>query len=63
MQQNLPLSWDDSEQNIEDNIQPKPLLLKGAAEDQVQEMDDYEKSSGQNIEEEIQPRPLLLKRL
>lgn len=62
MQQNLPLSWDDSEQNIEDNIQPKPLFLKRAAEDQVQEMDDYEKSSGQNIEEEIEPRPLLLKK-
>ena len=62
IQQNLPLSWDDSEQNAEENIQPKPLLLKRAAEEQIQEMDDYEKSSGQNIEEDVQPRPLLLKK-
>ena len=62
IQQNLPLSWDDSEQNIEETLQPKPLLLKKAPEQQIQEMNDYEEASKQNIEEKLQPKPLLLKK-
>ena len=60
IQQNLPLSWDESEQNIEENLQLKPLLLKNT-EAQIQEMDEYEESSQQNLEGNLQLKSLILK--
>ncbi|MCM8532365.1 MAG: helix-turn-helix domain-containing protein [Lentisphaeraceae bacterium] len=49
VQQNLPLSWDDSEQNLEQAEAPKKLLLKREPTEEPQE-------------ETSAPKPLLLKR-